>query len=324
MTYRFKLQEPVGEGVRRIGLEQIGIAEAKLASKGDATTAIHDARRCLKRLRALLRLIRPGIEEAIYRREVEHLAATGRLLSRARDLAVMHQTLDQLEGRFGPLPNGATERLCRLLADGRGSSRRSDAAGRRQAVQRMSHARTLFESKATAAVRLGHLVDGLGRVYRKARKAFRHAYLEPSDDTFHAWRKQVQLHWRHMLLLSRGWPEVLSARAGEAKELSQLLGEDHDYSILVTHAGKADAAFLRPGDISSLSALCRARQAEIRSQAHPRGERLFAEPARNLEHRVALYWTSAQELATLTPGKEKKLPKETSARRPRRARHRKP
>ncbi len=33
MTYRFKLQEPIAEGVRRIGLEQIDIAAAKLASK---------------------------------------------------------------------------------------------------------------------------------------------------------------------------------------------------------------------------------------------------------------------------------------------------
>ena len=37
MTYRFKLQEPIGEGVRRIGLEQIEIAEAKLASKDDVS-----------------------------------------------------------------------------------------------------------------------------------------------------------------------------------------------------------------------------------------------------------------------------------------------
>ena len=73
MTYRFKLQEPIGQGVRRIGLEQIEIAEAKLASKDDISAAIHDARRCLKRVRALLRLIQPGLEEDLYRREAERL-----------------------------------------------------------------------------------------------------------------------------------------------------------------------------------------------------------------------------------------------------------
>ena len=72
MTYRFKLQEPISEGVRRIGLEQIEIAAAKLASKDDVASCIHDARRCLKRLRALLRLIRPGLAETVYRREREN------------------------------------------------------------------------------------------------------------------------------------------------------------------------------------------------------------------------------------------------------------
>src|SRR5688572_929056 len=109
MTYRFKLQEPVAQGVRRIGLEQIDVAIAKLGGKDDIPAGIHDARRCLKRLRALLRLIRPGLTDAVYRREAERLVGTGKLLSGARDLFVMQQTLAKLEGRFGALPNGAGE-----------------------------------------------------------------------------------------------------------------------------------------------------------------------------------------------------------------------
>ena len=36
------------------------MAEEKLASKDDVAGSIHDARRCLKRLRALIRLVRPA------------------------------------------------------------------------------------------------------------------------------------------------------------------------------------------------------------------------------------------------------------------------
>ena len=69
MAYRFKLQEPIAQEVRRVALEQIDIAEEKLASKDDVASAIHDARRCLKRLRALIRLVRPALGEDVYRRE---------------------------------------------------------------------------------------------------------------------------------------------------------------------------------------------------------------------------------------------------------------
>jgi CHAD domain-containing protein len=323
MTYRFKLQEPIGEGVRRIGLEQIEIAEAKLASKDDVSAAIHDARRCLKRMRALLRLIQPGLDEGLYRREAERLAGIGKLLSGARDLDVMRQTLSKLESRFDAMPAGAAERLGKLVEHNHGLSRRAGTDGRRQALLRLGQSRRLFTGKGIAQVGLDDLIDGLGRTYRKARKAFRQAYREPSDESFHAWRKRVQLHWRHMALLSRGWPETLSARASEAKELSRLLGEDHDHSILLTLARERGAPILEPKDIGALTALCRSCQAELRAAARPRGERLFAEPARNLEERVTLYWTSAQCLAALAPPKDPPARTQAPSERVKSARYRK-
>lgn len=319
MTYRLKLGGPIAQSVCRVGLAQIEIAEAKLASREDAATAVHDARRSLKRIRALLRLIRPGLDEALYRREAERLSGTGKLLSSARDLDVMQQTLGKLELRPGALPNGAAEHLRRLLANGHNLGKRSRADNRRQALQRLRRTRALFAGKALSGLELGHLVEGLGRTYRKARKSFHAAYEEPSDEAFHIWRKHVQLHWRHMLLLSRGWPEALAARASEAKEIARLLGEDHDHAILLAFASERCASAIAPGDLAPVVALCRSRQAGLRAAAKPRGERLFAEPADNLEQRVTLYWRSAQALAALASDKAEppaRAPKQKAQRRP--------
>jgi CHAD domain-containing protein len=323
MTYRFKLLEPIGQGVARVGLEQVEVAEAKLASKDDISASIHDARRCLKRVRALLRLIEPGLSENLYRREAERLAGIGKLLAGARDLDVMRQTLSKVEGRLTAMPSGANERLSKLVAHSHNLSRRASSEGRQQALLRLGQSKKFFIAKTTAQIELPHLIEGLGLTYRKARKAFRQAYREPSDETFHAWRKRVQLHWRHMALLSRGWPEALSARATEAKELSRLLGEDHDHSVLLALARERGASILEPKDLTALTELCRSCQVELRTAAKPRGERLFAEPASNLEERVALYWTSAQSLAALEPVKEHPSAKQAPSGRVKSARYRK-
>jgi CHAD domain-containing protein len=300
MTYRFKLQEPIAEGLQRIGLEQVDIAAAKLAGKEDPAAAIHDARRCLKRLRALLRLVRPGLADATYARESERLAGIGRMLAGARDLHVMQQTLGRLETRFGPLPNGAADHLRKLLARGRTPRRRSAGLdARRPALSRLEQARRLFQGKTIRTIELDHIIEGLETTYRKARKAFRHAYRDPTDEAFHAWRKKVQQHWRHMSLLSRGWPEAMSARAGEAKELSRLLGEDHDLAVLLGFAGGQADRHLEPGDLEALTSVCRACQAELRAEAKPRAERLFAERPDDLREHVRLYWTTAASLAAL-------------------------
>ena len=104
-----------------------------------------------------------------------------------------------------------------------------------------------------------------------------------------------------MQLISRAWPEALSARADEAKELSRLLGEDHDLAVLLAKVTEAATDSLTREDIDAIAALCRSCQAEIRALAEPRGARLFAEPAEELRRRIEAYWSSAGRLAECSP-----------------------
>jgi len=305
MSYRFKLNETVAAGASRIALEQIDIAEARLASREDTAAAIHDARRCLKRLRALLRLIRPALSETIFRREANRLAGIGRLLADARDRHVLQQTLAKIDTRFGTLPKSVGVKLTKLMANGAGTrSARAGAQERRQALEGLDDARKFFARIERREVGFEHLAAGVERSYRRARRTFREAYENSTDEAFHEWRKTVQQHWRHMQLISRAWPDVLSGRAGEAKELSRLLGDDHDIHVLFTLATDRGKSVLATDEIDALTAMCRSLQGELRQQAKPRGARLFAEPAGNLRERMILYWSAARDLSALTPRME--------------------
>jgi len=309
MTYRFKLQEPLASGVSRIGLEQVDIAEARLVRNDDIATAIHDSRRCLKRLRALLRLVRPVLDERTFRREIKRVAAVGKQLAGARDHHVMLQTLAKLEHRFGALPNGAGMQLKKLMANGRGpSSRRASALERRQALAGLEQTRAFFARAAHKTIALAQVTEGMERAYRKARRAFRAAYESPSDEAFHSWRKATQQHWRHMQLLSRGWPEVLGGRAAEAKELSRLLGDDHDLAVLLAFVTDRGKAVPSPDDPAALAQLCRSCQSDLRDLAKPYGDRLFAERPGDLSESVERYWSAARRLSTLAPCMEDAVP----------------
>jgi CHAD domain-containing protein len=327
MAYRFKLQEPLAQGVRRVALEQIDIAEEKLAAKDDVPTAIHDARRCLKRLRSLVRLVRPALGEVAYRREAERVAGTGRLLSGERDVHVMRQTAAKLESRFGPLPGGGKRLQTLLAASAAAAQANAGTDARRQALQRLRQTRKFFAGRALDGITFAPIAEGLERCYRKGRKAFRSAYRKPADEAFHVWRKSVQQHWRHMQLVSRAWPEALSARAGEAKELSRLLGEDHDHAVLLAHISQASgsqaaAPSLTGEDIAALTSLCRSCQAEIRALAEPHGARLFAESAGELRERIEAYWSSACSLAQSAPPEEPAVAAKTPAAKRKRLRTR--
>jgi CHAD domain len=306
MAYRFKLNESVAVGASRIGLEQIDIAQARLASRDDLATAIHDARRCLKRLRALMRLIRPALPESTYRRETGRIGATGKLLSHARDQHVMQQSLAKLETRFDALPRSVRAKLTKLMANGEDASRsaRAGAQERRQALKDLELARKFFAGMERRPIDFEHVAAGVERSYRRARRAFRDAYEHPTDEAFHDWRKTVQQHWRHMQLISHAWPEVLRGRAGEAKELSRLLGDDHDMHVLLAFAADRGRSVLAGDELEMLTTICRSVQDELRTQAKPRGARLFAEPASSLRERVVRYWSAARDLSALAPPRQ--------------------
>ncbi len=306
MTYRFKLREPIASGVSRIGLEQIETAELQVTGM-DGDGAVHNIRRCLKRLRAILRLVRPALSEAVYRRETRAIASIGRQFAPARDRVVMRQTLVKLEARFGALPDGLGTRLERLLTKpaARSSSPRITGKDRRNALAALAKTKQFFARTERAAIRLEHVGEGLERTYRRARRVFRDCYHHPSDEAYHEWRKSVQQHWRHMQILSRAWPDVLGGRAREAQELSRLLGEDHDLAMLAAFVTGRPDAEVPSDDREELIRRCRSWQSELRELARPRGRRLFAEPAADFASRLLTYWSEAESLSRLEPALEK-------------------
>jgi hypothetical protein len=82
MAYRFKQGRPLEREVRRIADKQLALAIAKARAIGGPRNlaAIHEARRHVKRVRALIRLVRPALGGA-YRGANRRLRAVSRALA---------------------------------------------------------------------------------------------------------------------------------------------------------------------------------------------------------------------------------------------------
>src|SRR6185312_6387320 len=94
---RFALNadEPLGERLQRIALVQLDIAldALSVAACGSPEERVHEARKALKRVRALLRLLEDELGERAYERDRALVRDAGRSLARARDAAVLLSTL---------------------------------------------------------------------------------------------------------------------------------------------------------------------------------------------------------------------------------------
>src|SRR5918999_3919048 len=99
--YRLGEGEAVPEGVARIARGRIDHALDELCGKSDSSPeeAVHEARKDMKKLRALLRLVRGEVGDKTYRRESDAFRDAGRELAGVRDADVMLATLAGLEER---------------------------------------------------------------------------------------------------------------------------------------------------------------------------------------------------------------------------------
>ena len=95
--------------------------------------------------------------------------------------------------------------------------------------------------------------------------AFGHARRQPSDENLHEWRKRLKDLLYQLRLLQAAWPTVLGAYVQEAHRLADLLGDDHDLTVLISVLrDSAGPATLLPTSADPLIELAAQRRANCR------------------------------------------------------------
>jgi CHAD domain-containing protein len=258
MAYRLSLDD-LAASVKRVAREQLGGAADGLEDPGDPVEAVHDARKRLKKTRALLRLARPAMRPDAFQARNHELRDQGRVLSGTRDADAMVETIDALAEHN-------TRRVKRahfMAVRGRfvAGAARGVPENRVDALARGVDRWPLGDISADT------LVDALTRTYSRGRKA---AAKPGTDENLHEWRKRVKDLWYQARLLS------LKPLARDAKKLSKLLGDDHDLVVL--------SAELPEGD--PLQALIADRRSALQKQARKRGESLYEDSPKAFRKRV--------------------------------------
>src|SRR5579871_3078349 len=102
MSFELKPGESLRKGLRRLARKRLHDALEQMTDKqkGDRDTRVHESRKSLKKLRALLRLARPVIGESTYRAENTAFRDAARPLTEVRDARILIHVLDDLVEHF--------------------------------------------------------------------------------------------------------------------------------------------------------------------------------------------------------------------------------
>jgi CHAD domain-containing protein len=294
--------EPFAEGLRRVILGQLDLTVELLESYDEDTDrsgqTVHETRKAIKRVRALLKLLRgepeAGGDAIRYARENDALRDCADRLAGARDAEVMLGTLDALlqrdSKRLARSPAVRTLRN-RLLAERETAATLAirDPRVRNEVLAELRAARARVEHWELRERGFKPIAPGLERIYRQGRTGLRAARRRRSVAALHTWRKRVKELRYAAEALDRGGKSYKPARriARRADRLGEMLGEEHDLALLERRVRKRSRQFASERKTRKrLLRLIARRRKRLRRRALRDGERLYRRKPRRLVRRL--------------------------------------
>lgn len=283
MAFCWSLEDAtVGDGFARILAAQLRRSLAVIDDEAESPARrIHAVRRRAKRMRGLLRLVRPGFPD--YRAVNRRIRDAASALSGTRDAAVLRDTLVELCRWSGhPVPDAAAGPDAQ-------EAEATALSGFRAQLLDLQHD---LPDWSIADIDAETLARGMADEYKAGRQTMHHSQQHPDDDVaLHEWRKHVKYLSFHLLLLRRVLPDA-EIQIEATESLATLLGRHHDLSVL--RAALAEGQLGDGLDAGFLRHHARQRQHRLAAHAFRLGSPLFARHAKDLRHGIMTRWQDWQ------------------------------
>ena len=292
MAFRLKHDESVTRGLRRLARKQLKSA-AKALGRGrtPGAAAIHDARRDVKKTRAILAILELDRADGIGHARAR-LRKASRALSRLRDAAALVQTFDALHPRASSTVSARTLGLVRsrLMAEQRAVLRGGGSHGEiRKAARSIRRSRRSVDRWTPRHKHFRALASAIEAGLTDGRRAMATARRRGRAADFHEWRKAAKRLWYEIRLL-----EACGGRVrGDARALDRLetwLGRDHDEAVLSERVF-GDAQMTRAcADLDALRRVVERYQRHLRTKALALGAQIYAKTPKRYAEEVRRLW----------------------------------
>lgn len=305
MSYRIQHQEPVTEATSRIADEQIEQALADLVFPSDGSSgshhdeiveAVHDFRKRCRKVRGLIRLVRPPLGEKEYEKANTMLRDAARQLSPFRDDHALLATFDNLvaahpdrvpTGGLTAVRDHLRERAhasTETLVSDTGPVERADELLR--TTQERIHGWS-FDDASDA------LVDGVATTYGRGHYALDVAIDAPKPKHYHELRKRSKYTWYHLRLVRDSAPSILRPLAKRFHDLSNGLGDAHDLVVLrrrLTNDAADGGLEIEPDELAGAVAMLDDVREILDQRSVSVARRLYAEKPKQFTKRLGSYW----------------------------------
>lgn len=309
MGYRFELEEEVLTAVRRIGHEETAaaLADLRAETKHSPIQSVHSCRKHCKKVRGLIRLVRPSLGRS-YRSINVGYRDVGRLLSPYRDAHALLAVFDHLVAANSDcLPDIDLATVRAELS--RRSVATSDAviAGEApiaDAILALERLQSEIDDWTLNADGWRAMSGGIQLTYSRGYRALDRARRRPRPDYFHELRKRAKYTWYHLRLLETAFPSVLTPLIATYSNLADSLGEANNLAVLQEHLRNEPKAFGRKQTVRSLHRFIDDSRVDLEQRSIGVASRLYVESPKQFTNRIGGYWKHWHKLGDELPAGE--------------------
>ena len=230
MSYCVEKNEKISDAVRRTATAEVHAAIAELHSVPLKSKNIHEARRHLKKVRALLRLVRKQFPPTAFKKENKAFRDAGKMLSPIRDARVVRKSLASLKSSDGKIKPGF--RFITLALQKDCDRRVIEKADLTKMTRLLQIALGRVKNWRLGNLKAREVRSALERSFRRCKKYFCKCLKTKRDESFHLLRKRVKDLEFHLCLFKVAWHKKAKCAWKEIKRLDDSLGEDHDLALL--------------------------------------------------------------------------------------------
>jgi len=275
--------------VRDLLLAHIDATTSRLELRRAMTDIdVHEARKSIKRARAVLRLLRPSLTANGFARSKAALRDAGRALAAARDAKVIADRLDEMLRRAS-IARSTVRGLTGALPAAMASASATQPSDPEAALTGLVLTRKRLARASLPARNWTPLGTGLRSIYQDGQQLMPGTADLVSVEALHEWRKQVKSYWHALEVFAPVRPTPIRRTIDSARRLADTLGEDHDLALLADKL-RVSAAEVQGGPVLDLLDAIGRRQRRLRRRALEIGSALYAEAPAVMEKRLRRYW----------------------------------
>ena len=241
---------------------------------------VHEIRKSLKRIRALLKLLKPNLPERTYYRLDKNIGKAASSLTLMRESAVNLRTFIELfQKNESALPSALSQKIINSLTDQVNAAYKMSRENFHSTLVSLGIYMNKFE-RSLSTLRVNNLgraelINTIDKSYIKSVQAYRDAMQTLDTEIIHSWRKQAKTLLIQLKYAPHKPVQQPESLINKLDHLTELLGKEHDLAVLeeVLYNNMG----LEKEERQKIHLLVSKSRAKLKKQAFESGKMLFSQ-----------------------------------------------